>query len=346
MSVEEILKIINELPSQDQKLFFQRITDLNDSTKLSDIYSIREDIHESNPIECPYCKHRKWIKFGYYRGSQKYRCSGCNKTFTSLTGSSAHWIHDKEKWAKYFSCLLAGYSLHRCAKEVGISYKTSFNWRHKILRSFRDIGRDKLTGVIEADETYFLISKKGQNLRGRPPRKRGGIASHGGPTKEHVGVLVATDRSGRLTLQATGKSRVTSQAVIEALGKWVEKKRNKNKRIIFCTDQYTAYDAFARKKNLIHKKIPGWDRKWTKKKIYHIQHVNNLHSKLKKWIRQFNGVSTKYLPSYLIYFKIQEIIKDFQNQEELLLKYSLKNNNTHLPTSKFHRYFIKQYYCT
>jgi len=55
--------------------------------------------------------------------------------------------------------------LHKCAKEVGIRNKTSFNWRHKILRSFRDIGRDKLTGVIEADEFYFLVSKNGQTGR-------------------------------------------------------------------------------------------------------------------------------------------------------------------------------------
>jgi transposase-like protein len=193
MTIEEILKIINDLPVQEQKLISQRIIDLVDINEQSDIYNIREEIHESRPIQCPYCNHRKWIRFGFYRGSQKYRCDECNRTFTSLTGSSVNWIHDKKKWTKYFSCLLAGYSLHRCAKEVGISYKTSFNWRHKILRSFRDIGRDKLKGIIETDETYFLISKKGQNPRGRNPRKRGGIAPHGGPTKEHVGVIVATD---------------------------------------------------------------------------------------------------------------------------------------------------------
>ena len=246
----------------------------------------------------------------------------------------------------YFSCLLAGYSLHKCATEVGISYKTSFNWRHKILRSFRDIGRDKLTGVIEADETYVLDSKKGQKVRGRKSRKRGGVGIHGGPSRDHIAVVVATDRSGRIALKATGKGKANSKDITEALGRWVVKRRNPRKKTVLCTDQYTAYDAFARKKNLLHKKIPGWDRKWTTKKIYHLQHVNNLHSKLKKWIRQFNGVSSKYLPNYLIYFKIQEIVKNYNNQEESLIRYSLKKNDTYLSVNKFKQHFNKQYYCT
>ena len=146
--------------------------------------------------------------------------------------------------------------------------------------------------------------------------------------------------------QATGKGKANSKDITEALGRWVEKKRNPRKKTVLCTDQYTAYDAFARKKNLMHKKIPGWDRKWTTKKIYHLQHVNNVHSKLKKWIRQFNGVSSKYLPNYLIYFKIQEIIKEYKDQERMLIKYSLKNNNSYLPVNKFKQHFNKQYYCT
>jgi transposase-like protein len=346
MSVEEILQAINNLTLKEQEQILQNIIDTNKRPEQSDIFNIREGIHERNSIECPYCKSRKWIKFGSYRDSQKYRCSECRRTFTSLTGSSAYRIHDKEKWTKYFSCLLGSYSLHKCASEVGISYKTSFNWRHKILRSFRDIGHDKLTVVIEADETYFLDSKKGQKVRGRKPRKRGGVGAHGGPTRDHISVVVAADRSGRMALRATGKSRPTSQDIVEALGRWVEKKRNLSKKTIFCTDQYSAYCTFARKKNLLHKQIPGWDRKWTNRRIYHLQHVNNVHSKLKKWIRQFNGVSSKYLPNYLIYFKIKEIVKDFKNQEDILLKYSLKYNNTYLPANKFHRHFIKQYYCT
>jgi hypothetical protein len=37
--------------------------------------------------------------------------------------------------------------------------------------------------------------------------------------------------------------------------------------------------------------------------IYHIQNVNAFDSRLKNWIRRFHGVATKYLDSYLGWFR-------------------------------------------
>lgn len=37
--------------------------------------------------------------------------------------------------------------------------------------------------------------------------------------------------------------------------------------------------------------------------VYHIQNVNAYDSRLKNWIRRFHGVATKYLDSYLGWFR-------------------------------------------
>ena len=37
--------------------------------------------------------------------------------------------------------------------------------------------------------------------------------------------------------------------------------------------------------------------------IYHIQHVNNFHNRLKGWMERFQGVATKYLDNYLYWFR-------------------------------------------
>lgn len=37
-----------------------------------------------------------------------------------------------------------------------------------------------------------------------------------------------------------------------------------------------------------------------KKGIYNIQHINGYHNQLKRFMRGFNGVSTKYLNNYLV----------------------------------------------
>ena len=40
--------------------------------------------------------------------------------------------------------------------------------------------------------------------------------------------------------------------------------------------------------------------------LYHLNKVNAYHSRLKRWINPFNGVSTKYLPNYLVWFQRQD----------------------------------------
>ena len=37
--------------------------------------------------------------------------------------------------------------------------------------------------------------------------------------------------------------------------------------------------------------------------VYHVQNVNAYDSRLKDWIRRFHGVATRYLDSYLGWFR-------------------------------------------
>lgn len=47
--------------------------------------------------------------------------------------------------------------------------------------------------------------------------------------------------------------------------------------------------------------------------IYHIQHINSLHSNLKRWMSRFNGVATKYLSNYM---KWHKWINTFSSEKE------------------------------
>ncbi len=52
-------------------------------------------------------------------------------------------------------------------------------------------------------------------------------------------------------------------------------------------------------------------KRFVKNGVYHIQHVNSTHNRLKKWIDyRFWGVSTKYLQQYLNWYKLKETLKD------------------------------------
>ena len=78
------------------------------------------------------------------------------------------------------------------------------------------------------------------------------------------------------------------------------------KDTILCTDSHRSYTAFARSKELNHQKIKANKGQYVKDQVFHVQNVNNLSKRLKSWMHQFNGVSTKYLQNYLNWFLVLE----------------------------------------
>lgn len=76
---------------------------------------------------------------------------------------------------------------------------------------------------------------------------------------------------------------------------------------IICTDSHKSYIKFAQNFNIELKQIK---RGRHKEGLYHIQHINAFHSKLKKWMYRFNGVATKYLSNYMYWFKWLQYFND------------------------------------
>jgi hypothetical protein len=70
------------------------------------------------------------------------------------------------------------------------------------------------------------------------------------------------------------------------------------KSAILVSDGAQAYQAFAFYAGLPHIALNLSAGERTRG-IYHIQNVNHYGSRLKTWMRRFNGVATKYLDSYL-----------------------------------------------
>ena len=81
---------------------------------------------------------------------------------------------------------------------------------------------------------------------------------------------------------------------------------------ILCTDSHKSYIQFANDLSLEHKRIK---RGKHKEGLYHIQHINALHSNLKKWMNRFNGVATKYISNYIKWFKWLQI---FNTDKEII----------------------------
>ncbi len=54
------------------------------------------------------------------------------------------------------------------------SYQTAWAWMHKLRRAMVRPGRERLTGVVEVDETYWGAEEEG--VRGRQIERKGLIA--------------------------------------------------------------------------------------------------------------------------------------------------------------------------
>lgn len=269
---------------------------------------------------CPHCSSKKYRRHGKDKGSQRYYCNGCKRTFTEHTGTWLAGIHKKELVSEYLKLMEQELSLDKIKNRMGINKKTAFDWRHKILSSLKTAGSGIFTGITESDETFFLQSSKGQKVEGRKPRKRGGSANKRGISKEQVAVIVTVDRNEEIDMSVARLGRIKKVDIENAIGNKI------TEETILCSDSHVSYKGFAKDNNIEHHAIRANLKQYVKQKVYHVQHVNSIDNRLKKWIEyQFCGVSTKYLQLYLNWFKIKERLKKSKEFMKDFVPMSLEN---------------------
>jgi len=272
-------------------------------------------------IVCPHCGDAHIVGNGKSKkGVQRYLCRSCHKISSSTTGQVWYRMHKKEKLSAYIHCLLSGFSIRKSATEVGISKETSFSWRHKLLTSFSHVLDGEFSGIVESDETFFLYSEKGSKSLNRKPRQRGTSATKDGINDQHVAVITTIDRNGNKSLKVIKRGRISKEDVKKEL----DQKILPNS--IFCTDGHPSYVGFAKDQPLQHKKIIASKGQKVIEKHYHLQNVNSLDSRLKKFMAQFNGVSTKYLQNYLNWFLVLEKVKTKTNKLQTIAIIALSSN--------------------
>jgi transposase-like protein len=334
-NLTQILEAIRLLPKQEQEQLVKRINlELDNShSSVAQLIEIRQNQQQKDKFTCPHCSGEDIVGHGNYHGRKRYKCKSCRKTFNDLTGTSVSCIHKKEEWNSYLQCIANNLTLREAAKQVGVSFRTSFMWRHKIIGAFKDMGCTKLEGIIEGDETFFLFSEKGnKTIEERKPRKRGGKASKAGINDEHVAVIVSIDRNKQPIIEVAGRGRITAKQIDTCLGRWIGDSAS-----VLCSDSHRSYESFAKKQHLKHVKINTSKGQHVKNKIYHIQNINNTHHLLKDWIKQFNGVSSGYLQNYMNWFRITRIAGADINK---YMSYSLASNSVFVPIKEIKPQYI------
>ncbi len=306
--VEMIAKLDDTERGELQSLVPQVMTDC--TVKQKPIKTILMRDFEFDNV-CPHCSGSKIKPHGNYRGRKRYKCLSCTKTFNEFSGAAISGTHYFNKWGKFIECMASGLSIAKTSERIGVSIPTAFDWRHKLLKKYEREAEAELQGVVEADETFFLFSEKGSRKlsKRRSPRKRGGKAQKAGISKDQVPVIVGCDRKGNVVLGVAGRGRISMADVESVLNDCIDMEGT------LCTDGHNSFKAYAKAYNLSYVGLNISKGRRVIKKKYHIQNVNNFHSRLKQWMVRFNGVSTKYLQNYMNWFSLLEETKSNSDEQ-------------------------------
>ena len=245
---------------------------------------------------CPHCFRHDVVRNGKTpTGVQRYLCKNCGKTFTATTKTVFAHAKRPELITQYLEGMEQQLSLRKAARRCGISLRSSFLLRHRILDVLRSSqGTEDLDGIVEADETFIALSFKGNHRRDgfempRNVHRRGHAASGYNPL---VCVITAIDRESDNCGVVSNLGKPSQSDAIDALQRRIVPES------VLCTDRTNIYDRLGKESYLSRVQILGGR---TKHGLYHIQNINQLHSSLKSFLIPFKGVSTKYLPNYLIW---------------------------------------------
>ena len=250
-----------------------------------------EAVFWPNGPVCPHCENANAARIWKIRANEAkgirlglYHCAECDKHFRVTVGTV---FEDSKipirKWlvAWYLVCSSKkGVSSLQLQRQLDLgSYRTALFMTHRIRHALRDPAfNDKLSGTVEADETYV-----GGVKRGMGRRYVGNKAS----------VVALVERGGRVRSQVMEK--VTGKTLKAALNEHVEQ----SARIM--TDELSAYRKAA-KGYASHESVNHSAKEYVRGDVT-TNTVEGFFSLLKRGvIGTFHSVSKRHLPLYLAEF--------------------------------------------
>ena len=303
---------------------------------ISDFDDLSRQVYIDEIIKCPKCNSEDYSSNGNYNTSsekvKRYKCKNCENVFTlkqnSIISNSNLKFFD---WMKLINCLYNGYSVEKTAKICGISARCVHDNRLKLFYALKLLDDEvKLEGNVVIDETYFPVSYKGNHSKNpdfdlpRPPHKRGKENHRKGLSDEHICVACALDETGNSVARIAGLGEPNYYELIHAFDKCIDKE---NVSCIY-SDGAKASKCFADSKEIpIKQSVMNYKHNnpsYTREGLEidrNLQRIGSYHSRLKRFIGGFVGVSSKLLQGYANLFAFKEREKIFGDSEfQKLLK--------------------------
>lgn len=229
-------------------------------------------------FRCPHCEHQR----AWSTKRNLYRCMCCDLQ-TSITAGTI-FQDTKKPLVLWFRAIWHVTSQKYGANALGLqrvlglgSYRTAWIWLHKLRRAMVRPGRERLSSMVEVDETYIGGERSGKRGRGA-----------GGKILVVVAVEIKEDKIGRIRLRRVPDA--SARSLESAIKKTVEPGSK------VCTDGWTSYGGLL-KIGYAHKVV----RKDADVGKNLLPNVNRVVALLKRWLLgTYQGaVRSSHLDYYL-----------------------------------------------
>lgn len=240
---------------------------------------------------CPHCKSIDVYRMTPKAGSKKpgraglLRCKACKRQFTVTVGTIFEGSHvPLHKWLMAIRMMMAskkGMSAHQVHRMLGVTYKAAWFMCHRLRYAMNsEVIREKLSGIVEVDETY--VGGKLENMH-VDVRTRVGI-------KKKAPVLALVQRNGDVRTFPIRSSNAATlkQAILD----------NVDKSAKILTDKWHAYTGIGKSYEGGHHTVNHSAWQYVRGDI-HTNTVESYFSLLKRGILgTFHHVSRQHLVQY------------------------------------------------
>jgi transposase len=259
---------------------------------------------------CPRCaKPRSFKRYQGSRQRQVWTCTSCSLQLSPTAGTIFHksstslhlWFY--AMWI--ITSTRCGVSAKQLERELGVTYKTAWRMFNLIRNRLMTQDGGKLSGEVEADETYV-----GGKLREGDRRrlKAKGVETRGPASKPRHTVFAVVERGGEVRARVVPNSR--AHVLRTNVRQHVEPGS------VVYTDDWRGYDRLGPK--FTHHRINHSERIYVSGDV-HTQTIEGFFSTFKNGVRGvYHSVSKKWLQGYLN-------------------EYAWRYNHRHDPVAQFRR---------